>query len=94
MNYEIDAQCTNCEQAVKVTLPKGTPFDCPQECPNCGCKTAIKKRTEPTVKEATIMPFWLPEPPPSKQPVFSPPHWLDQPAQPWAEIHCEAAISN
>jgi DNA-directed RNA polymerase subunit RPC12/RpoP len=61
--YSIEVECSNCDKSSKAELPKGTPADEPLECPNCGCKTAKKKRakinnTRSTPRESiTVNPY-------------------------------------
>ena len=66
--YKVDCDCSNCDKAVSVELPKGTPVGQNMECPSCGCMTASKRvdfnfptipKTEP-YRYPPVQPFIAP----------------------------------
>ncbi len=46
--YSIEVECRNCDKSGKAQIERGTPVPDEIECPNCGCKTAKKKRVADT----------------------------------------------
>lgn len=43
--YSVKVECSNCDHKGTTQLPKGTVIPLtPMDCPNCGCKTAVKAK--------------------------------------------------